>query len=96
MNRTTAIILTVVSAVICGCPGLALVGTALLGALGSQTPDFAAQNPPGSAENALLGSGMFLCVGGILILIPIIVGFLSLRYAKPETPVVNDYVPPAS
>lgn len=94
MNKTTAIILTVVAAVICGCPGLVLAGMGVVAAFGSQSPEIMAQNPTATAEDALLGAGMFICVGAILILIPIIVGFLTIRYAKPDGTVVSDYNPP--
>ena len=93
MNKTTAIIITVVSALLCGCPGLALAGLGVMAAFGSQMPEVMAQNP-GTPQEALLGSGMFICFGAILILIPIIVGILSIRYAKPNEPSVNESSPP--
>ncbi len=95
MNRTTAIIVTVVSALLCGCPGLLLVGTGVLAVLGSQMPEVMADNPS-SPQNVLLGSGVFLCVGALLILIPILVGIFSLRSARPSEPGFDEPIPPAS
>jgi hypothetical protein len=93
MNKTTAIIITVVSALLCGCPGLALAGLGVMAALGSQMPEVMAQNPS-NPQDALMGAGMFICFGSVLILIPIIVGVLSIRYAKPNEPSGNEFSPP--
>lgn len=96
MNRTAAISLSVASAVLCGCPGLVLIVIAAAAAYGSQVPEIMAQNT-GTPQDALLGAGMFLCVGGLLILIPIVVGVISFRFVKPEE--INsayEYIPPAS
>ena len=95
MNRTTAIVITVVSALLCGCPGVALAALGLLAAFGSQVPEVMAQNA-NTPEEVLLGSGMFICFGAVLILIPVIVGVLSLRYAKTSEPSINESIPPAS
>jgi len=39
MNRTTAIVITVVTALLCGCPGLALAALGVMAAFGSQMPE---------------------------------------------------------
>lgn len=83
MNRTTAIIVTAVSVLLCGCPGLGLAGLGIMAAFGSQMPEVMAQNA-GTPQEALLGAGMFVCFGGILILIPVLVGVLSLRNARSD------------
>ena len=84
MNRTTAIVITVVCALVFGCPALGLIGLGAVAALGSQSPEVMAQNPTNSPQDVLLGSGVFICFGLVLFLIPIIVGFFSLRYSKPN------------
>ena len=94
MNKTTAIILTVVSALLCGCPGLVLAVMGVMAAFGSQMPEVMATNPS-SPEEVLLGSGMFICFGAILIVIPIIVGVFTLRSAKANEPSMNEPLPPA-
>jgi hypothetical protein len=94
MNRTTAIVITVVSALLCACPGLALIALGAMAAFGSQVPEVMAQNT-NTPEEVLLGSGMFICFGAVLILIPVIVGVLSIRFAKPSEPRVDGPIPPA-
>jgi len=95
MNRTPAIIITVASAFLCGCPGLALAALGVMAALGSQMPEMMAQNQ-GTPQEALFGAGIFICFGAVLMLIPIIVGILSIRTAKTEEPNINEAIPPVS
>jgi hypothetical protein len=95
MTKTTAIVITVVTALLCGCPGLALAALGVMAAFGSQVPEVMAQNT-GTPQEALLGAGIFICFGGILILVPVIVGVLSIRYAKPSEPGINEPMPPTS
>lgn len=95
MNRTTAIVITVVTALLCGCPGLALAALGIMAVFGSQMPEVMAQNPS-TPEEALLGAGMFICIGSVLVLIPVIAGILSFRYARPSEPGINEPFPPAS
>jgi hypothetical protein len=76
-NRTTAIILTVVSVLLCGCPGLSMCLFGVWAATGT-APDFwnGYGNFPGWVGFALL------CVAIILIAIPVVVGILTLRKKK--------------
>ncbi len=91
-NRNTGMIATIATAVLCGCPGLFLC---IFGAV------TATGNMPYSTEvNGISNSGtlsptvgfVLLCLSLILILIPVGVGFFTLR-KKPE---VAEEVPPAS
>ncbi len=91
-NKNTGIIATIAAVILCGCPGLFLC---IFGAV------TATGNMPFSTEvNGISNSGMvssavgyvLLCLALIFILIPVGVGFFSLR-KKPE---VADQVPPAS
>jgi hypothetical protein len=100
MNKNAAIGITIATALLCGCPGLFLVVMGVMAAFGSQVPEVMAQNP-NSPQEVLLGSGMFLCFGAILILIPIVAGILSFRAAKSNAPSnnfpgSNEPMPPAS
>lgn len=100
MNKNTAIGITIATALLCGCPGLVLAVMGIMAAFGSQVPEVMAQNPS-TPEEVLLGSGMFLCFGAILILIPIVAGILSFRAAKSNEPAnnfpsSNDPIPPAA
>jgi hypothetical protein len=95
-NRTTAIILTVVAALICGCPGLvgACLGatSAVVSFIPNSQIDIFGNNTPGAA---LTWGIVSLCGGIIFIAIPIVVGVLTLRKKKvPVAPPPADVLPP--
>ena len=75
MNKTGGVIATILTSLLCGLPGLGLVGFALLGLLGTGTT----VPSSGGQQNALIGAALFIIGGIILIIIPIVVGMLSLR-----------------
>jgi len=92
-NRNTGIIATIAAVVLCGCPGLFLC---IFGAV------TATGNMPFTTElNGISNSGtlpstvgfVMLCLALIFILVPVGVGFFTLR-KKPEAAV--EEVPPAS
>jgi hypothetical protein len=95
-KKTTGIVATIAAVVLCGCPGLFMcfVGATTLAA--SQVPgaeiDVMGSSDPASAMTMGI---VFLCLSLIFILIPIAVGFFTLR-KKPEVPVSNEPLPPAS
>jgi hypothetical protein len=94
-KRTLGIILTIVTAVFCGCPGLfACLGGAMTAAgLGAEyTTDVLGSTGVGEMP---AGYGYaFLCLGLIGIAIPIIIGVVMLR--KPKAVPPTDIVPPVS
>jgi hypothetical protein len=79
-KRTTAIVVTAITVLCCGCPGLFSVFWGLISASVSFMPG-AQINMNGSSDpRAALLSGVAACCGGILfILIPVVVGFVMLR-----------------
>ena len=86
MNRNNAIIATVASGVLCGCPGLVICLSGVVFAATSQMPDaeidvFGSSDPTAAL---LMGLG-FLCVSLIFIAIPVAVGFFTLRRAPATT-----------
>lgn len=92
-KRTTAIIATVVTGLLCGCPGLAILCFGTLAIPVSSTPgaqiDIFGSNDPQS----LLTAGIVgLCLGVLLIAIPVVVGFTTLRNRPAPAGMV---VPPA-
>lgn len=98
-NRNTAMIITGVTALCCGCPGLFSVCWGALAATVSFVPgadiDIGGSSDPQAALLTGLGS---LCIGILLIAIPIAVGFFTLR-KKPaaEASIVSDEpIPPAA
>ncbi len=95
MNKNTGIIATVAATLLCGCPGLFLCIFGAVAATGSM--------PYSTEVNGVSGSGtlpasygfVMLCLSLIFILIPVAVGFFTLR-KKPEAIPENIQVPPAS
>lgn len=92
-KRTTAIIATVVTGLLCGCPGLAILCFGAFAVPISFTPgaqiDVFGSNDPQS----LLTSGIVgICLGILLIAIPVVVGFTMLRNRPAPAGMV---VPPA-
>jgi len=84
-NKNTGIIATIAAVVLCGCPGLFLCLFGALTAAGQGTFNDASLSPT-------IGI-VLLCLSLIFILIPVGVGFFTLR-KKPE--VTTEEVPPAS
>jgi hypothetical protein len=100
MNRTVGIILTIVTVLCCACPGF---GICIFGAL------VAAGQPVTTTVNGVSSSQTYppaygilgICLALILIVIPIAVGFFTLRNkpAAAVSPVAQSYngpIPPAS
>lgn len=85
-NRNTGIIATIAAVVLCGCPGLFVCLFGAITASGRGT--FNDQYLPPTVGFVLV------CLSLIFILIPVGVGFFTLR-KKPEPP-VDIVVPPAS
>ncbi|MEP7137603.1 MAG: hypothetical protein ABI904_21985 [Chloroflexota bacterium] len=84
-NKNTGMIATIAAVVLCGCPGLFLCLFGALTATGN-----------GTFNNSSLSPSVgfvLLCLSLIFILIPVGVGFFTLR-KKPEATPVD--VPPAS
>ena len=85
-NKNTGIIATIAAVVLCGCPGLFLCLFGAITAAGQGTFNDASLSPT-------VGFAL-VCLALILILIPVVVGFFTLR-KKPATGSV-DNIPPAS
>lgn len=93
-NKNTGIIATVAAALLCGCPGLFLCLFGAVSAAGAGTFDL---NGQGGGIPPMVGVAL-VCLSLILILIPVGVGFFTLR-KKPESavaPVSDEPLPPAS
>ncbi len=80
-TKTGGIIATLATLLLCGAPGLILF---FMGAAGFTSPP-----PPGSRQSAVIGAyaaiAGFMCVGLLLMLIPPVVAFFTLR--RKSTPV---------
>jgi hypothetical protein len=79
-NRTIAIIVTVLSVILCGCPGLFSLCIGSTAALIGLTGDPKYYIGLGADYREALVSGLFMiCLSIILIAIPFVVGLLLLR-----------------
>lgn len=87
MNRNTALLATIATAVMCGCPGLFACFFGVIMAGVSQIPgadiDMMGSSDPTAALIFGLGA---ICVSLILIAIPVVVGLLTFRSAASATP----------
>jgi len=95
-KKTTGIIATVATALLCGCPGLFSLCFGLVAAVASQVPgaeiDMVGSSDPRSALGA--GIGLF-CLGVVFVVIPIVVGVLTLKKKPGEEIISDEPVPPA-
>jgi hypothetical protein len=95
-NKSKGIIATVAATLLCGCPGLFMCFFGATSVFASMVPG-ADINVGGSSDPAAATTMgvVFLCLSLIFIAIPIVVGVITLR-KKPEAPVSNEPLPPAS
>ncbi len=96
-SRTKGIIATVAAVILCGCPGLFLCifgGLAATGAPVTTTLNGVSNSAPLPATTAIA----LLCLGIFFILIPIAVGFFTLRQKPqaPTPPAPSEPLPPAN
>jgi uncharacterized membrane protein len=96
-NRTVAIIITAVTAAICGC--LSIISCVWGGIIATGTPINVTQNGVTTPQTFSPTIGyVLLCLTLLMILVPVAVGFFTLR-KKPEAtgvPDINEPIPPAS
>lgn len=96
-SRTVGIIATVLTALVCGC---AAIFSCIFGAMGATGTPFNTElnGVQGSAPMPMALAVTLLCLSVIFILIPVAVGFFTLRNKppKPAVPVSAEPLPPAS
>ncbi len=92
-RKTGGIVATVLTALLCGCPGLfcCLLGAVNAATGGTWTGSLGVQQYTGEIPTGY-GYGM-ICLGLVFVLIPILVGIFTLR-RKPQ-PMVEEVPPPA-
>lgn len=92
-KKTTGIIATIASVVLCGCPGIFLCIMGIGTVLGGGTMTLGDTTQPMDPTYGYV----FLCLSVIFILIPVLVGFFTLR-KKPGSQVAppSEPLPPAS
>ncbi len=93
-SRSKGLIATIAAVVLCGCPGLILCIMGAAFTVGAPvTTEF--NGVSSSTQVPIWMAFATLCVALIFILIPVVVGFLTLR-TKPAPAVTTGPVPPAS
>jgi hypothetical protein len=95
MNRKGAIIATVLTSLLCGVPGLISICVGVITVFGTQS---SLTSPSGStAMDSLVTLFLFVVSGLVLIAIPIVVGFLTLRRKRAQAaapaPAATDQAP---
>ncbi len=95
--KKAGIIATIVTSLLCGLPGLALACFGLVGVVGSQLPGYS-YRPGTGIQDTALGAVMFIGGGILLILIPIVVGIVTLvtRRKNPPAPAAASSPAPAA
>lgn len=92
-NRTVGILTTSIAAILCGCPGILFLCAGGVLAFSSFIPGVQVSLPSDNDLRPSLAIGIsVLCLGMILVLLPIVVGLLSL-WNRPEMLVTPDALP---
>jgi uncharacterized membrane protein len=93
-KKMIGIIATVITALCCGC--VALMSCIFGGMIAANVPFNVTSNGEQSVQTFPSAIGyVLLCLSVIFIIIPIAVGFFTLR-KKPEAIITNETIPPAS
>jgi len=93
-KKTTGIIATLVSVFLCGCPGLCFCLFGAFTAIGKMPyeTEFSGVTDTGTLPPTV--GYVLICLALILIVIPIAVGFVTLRKKPGEAVVSNEPLPP--
>ena len=95
-NKNTGMIATIAAVVLCGCPGLLMCIFGAVSAAGMM-PYNTNVNGTTSSGTIPMGAGIgMLCFSLILIIIPVAVGFFTLRKKPEAAGVSNEPTPPAA
>ena len=95
-TKTGGIIGTIAAVLLCGLPGLCLCLFGILTAAGVSTYNTAVGDYVGTGPLPSWSGYAMLCAALILILIPIVVGFVTLRTKKPKKEEPGQPLPPAA
>jgi len=94
-KKTQGIVLTVVSVLLCGCPGICLCLFGAMATAGVLPYNWTVGDQTGSGTMPTYMGVIGLCVAILLIAIPIVVAFLTLRKKPVPAAGPNDPIPPA-
>ena len=95
-NKNTGLIATIASVVLCGCPGLFLCIFGAVTAAGRMpySTDFNGITQTGTVPQSW--GAVLLCLALLFILIPVVVGVVTLRKKPAVAPINDEPLPPAS
>jgi uncharacterized membrane protein YhdT len=95
-SKTGGIIGTLAAVLLCGCPGLfvCLFGVLTAANLGTYSTDIG--NTLGTGTLPQWFGFAFICAAIIMIAIPVVVGFLTLRDKKPKVENFTENLPPTA
>lgn len=90
-KKKLGLIITIVTVLLCGCPGLCTMAFGAMLAMGNSMEDYGWEvtgnpTPVGFA---------FLCVSVIMIAIPVVAGIYTFMQSRKQEEVINIEVPPA-
>lgn len=95
-KKTTGLIATIATALLCGCPGLIGLCMGAMFAFVGVFPGSDIDVLGSSDPSAAIGAGVaMLCLGVVFVAIPIVVGIVTLRNPKETAPAVVDVEPVA-
>lgn len=94
-NRTAALIITIATALICGCAAILTFVFGILGATNTPFTNSINGVPTGSAPMPVSLGYALICTSVIFVAIPVVVGFFTLR-KKPTPPDTTEPLPPAA
>ncbi len=95
-KKTTGIIATTISALLCGCPGFFGLCFGAVSALASFVPGAEIDIFGSSSPRAALSTGIgMLCLGIVFVVVPFIVGWITLRGNNEPVTLPDEPIPPA-
>ncbi|HET6846385.1 MAG TPA: hypothetical protein VFH29_06090, partial [Anaerolineales bacterium] len=92
-NKTGGILATIAAVILCGLPGVVLACMGLVAVVGGQSPEILGDNA--KWQSTMIGAVAFLIVGVLLMLIPMVVGFVMLRRKSGPAPAMAVAARPA-
>lgn len=94
-NRTAGIIATIAAVLLCGCPGLFSLCWGAIAIPVSLIPGSDIDLFGSDDTQVAFAFGIVaLCLGILLVAIPVVVGFVTLRDKKEPTPISDEPIPP--
>jgi len=91
-KKRLGLIITIVTVLLCGCPGLCMMAFGALLAMGKTLEGYGLGETTGDPTTVGI---VFLCLSVIMVAIPIVAGIYTLMQSRKEKDLVDIEVPPA-